>query len=82
MIVGLCGAICSDCSAFDKRMCNGCFAINIKNKNACGIWVCVVEKGISGCDMCEVMDCKTFKEFTDACVGFSKLAHRMKVSKD
>jgi hypothetical protein len=79
MIVGLCGAVCSECDAFDREMCKGCFAKNIATDSPCGIWACIREKGISSCDMCELMDCETFKAYTDECIGFERMARRMKV---
>ena len=89
IIVAYCGLICSECGAFKKGRCKGCFGEKPMNKN-CKIKRCNVEKKYSTCADCtefaNIKDCKKLNNFISKIFHFlfksNRLENLEKIRKD
>ena len=73
IIVGYCGLVCTNCWAYRKKKCRGCYSEQPMYKN-CPVKQCCIEKSYTTCAECidysDLKKCKKLNNYVAKIVGF------------
>lgn len=66
MVLAYCGLVCSDCGAFKKQKCEGCYSEKPLNRG-CKVKPCAMDKDVTTCAECDEFEdlkkCKKLNNF-------------------
>ena len=72
-VLAYCGLVCSQCGAYLKNRCKGCYSDKPMNRG-CKVKPCALERNYSSCAECKdfanLKDCKKLNNFISKIFGF------------
>jgi len=81
VMIGYCGLVCSNCWAYRKSKCDGCYSEKPMYKN-CPVKQCCIEKQYTTCAECtqyvDLRKCKKLNNYVAKIIGFIFRTNKIK----